>query len=278
MLKKGLVALSAFVAAIAAGGGALLAQAPEEWEVTFQTAHSPTMERITSFNSVVLWIIIAIAVFVFILLAIIVLRFNRKRNPTPQNWSHNTLLEVIWTAVPVIILLAIAIPSFRLLYFADKTVDADMTIKAIGHQWYWTYEYPDLGDVTFDAIVLEDEELEEGQPRLLATDTHVVVPVDTNIRLLTTADDVIHSWAMPSFGVKLDAVPGRVNETWFRVDEEGMYYGQCSELCGTLHGFMPITVEAVSKEAYAAWAETAKEEFASKDAPDGPRLAQAEAE
>ena len=167
--------------------------------------------------------------------------------------------------VPVIILLIIAVPSFRLLYYTDRVEEADMTLKAIGHQWYWSYEYPDHGDFTFDAIMLEDDELEEGQPRLLATDEAVVLPVGAKIRLLTTADDVIHSWAIPAFGVKMDSVPGRVNETWFQINREGTYYGQCSELCGTLHGFMPIMIEAVSQEEFDAWVEYAREEFASTD-------------
>lgn len=278
MLHKALAALAVFVTSIVLGAGALYAQAPRDWQLGFQDSHTPVMERIASFNSLLFWIIVGIAIFVLGLLAVILIRFNKKRNPTPQKWSHNSILEVIWTVVPVIILLVIAIPSFRLLYFMDRAEDAEMTIKAVGHQWYWTYEYPDLGDVEFDAIMLEEDELEEGQLRLLETDNRVVVPVDTTIRLLTTADDVIHSWAIPAFGVKLDSVPGRVNETWFRVDKEGIYYGQCSELCGTYHGFMPITVEVVSKEAYAEWAEFAKQEFAGDEAPESARLAQAEAE
>ncbi|MCY4405402.1 MAG: cytochrome c oxidase subunit II, partial [Rhodospirillaceae bacterium] len=158
-----------------------------------------------------------------------------------------------------------AVPSFRLLYFTDRVEDADMTLKAIGHQWYWSYEYPDHGDFTFDALMLEDDELEEGQPRLLATDEAVVLPVGAKIRLLTTADDVIHSWAIPALGVKMDSVPGRVNETWFQINREGTYYGQCSELCGTLHGFMPIMIEAVSQEDFDAWVVEAQEEFAAAD-------------
>jgi cytochrome c oxidase subunit 2 len=203
-------------------------------------------------------------------MALILVRFNRKRNPTPRKFSHNSLLEVVWTLVPVIILVAVAIPSFRLLYFMDRTSEAEMTIKAIGHQWYWSYEYPDLGeDITFDAFMVQDDELSEGQIRLLATDESMVVPVETNIRLLVTADDVIHAWAIPSFGVKIDGVPGRINETWFRVDVEGIYYGQCSELCGRDHAFMPIQVKAVSKEAYAEWAAYAQKEFAGDDGDGG---------
>ena len=263
-----LAKLGASVAGLAGAlgaAGAALAQQPTDWEVDFQTALSPSMERIVDFNLMVTIIIVIITAFVFALMAWIVIRYNKKRNPVPSKTTHNTMLEVIWTVVPVIILLVIAVPSFRLLYFTDRVEEADMTLKAIGHQWYWSYEYPDHGDFTFDAIMLEEDELEEGQPRLLATDEAVVLPVGAKIRLLTTADDVIHSWAIPAFGVKMDSVPGRVNETWFQINREGMYYGQCSELCGTLHGFMPIMIEAVSQEDFDAWVEFAREEFASAD-------------
>ena len=266
-----LAKLGASVAGLAGAlgaAGAALAQQPTDWEVDFQTALSPSMERIVDFNLMVTIIIVIITAFVFGLMAWIVIRYNKKRNPVPSKTTHNTMLEVIWTVVPVIILLVIAVPSFRLLYFTDKVEDADMTLKAIGHQWYWSYEYPDHGDFTFDAIMLEEDELEEGQPRLLATDEAVVLPVGAKIRLLTTADDVIHSWAIPAFGVKMDSVPGRVNETWFQINREGTYYGQCSELCGTLHGFMPIMIEAVSQEEFDAWVEFAREEYAS--ANDSP--------
>ncbi|MDE0049518.1 MAG: cytochrome c oxidase subunit II [Rhodospirillales bacterium] len=261
-------ALGAVLAGAAGAAGTALAQQPTDWEVDFQTALSPSMERIVDFNLMVTIIIVIITAFVFALMAWIVIRYNKKRNPVPSKTTHNTLLEVVWTVVPVIILLIIAVPSFRLLYYTDRVEDADMTLKAIGHQWYWSYEYPDHGDFTFDALMLEDDELEEGQPRLLATDEAVVLPVGVKIRLLTTADDVIHSWAIPAFGVKMDSVPGRVNETWFQINREGTYYGQCSELCGTLHGFMPIMIEAVSQEEFDAWVEFAREEFAS--ANDSP--------
>ena len=260
-----LAKLGAAVAVLAGAlgaAGAAAAQAPSDWEVDFQTALSPSMERIVDFNFMVTIIIVVISAFVFGLMAWIVYRYNAKRNPTPSKTTHNTMLEVAWTIVPVIILLVIAVPSFRLLYYVDSVEDADMTLKAIGHQWYWSYEYPDHGDFTFDAVILEDDELEEGQLRLLETDEAVVLPAGATIRLLTTADDVIHSWAVPSLGVKMDSVPGRVNETWFKINREGTYYGQCSELCGTLHGFMPIKIEAVSQEAFDAWVEMAREEFA----------------
>jgi cytochrome c oxidase subunit 2 len=256
-------AAAAVLAGALGAAGTAAAQAPTDWEVDFQTALSPSMERIVDFNFMVTIIIVVISAFVFGLMAWIVYRYNARRNPTPSKTTHNTMLEVAWTIVPVIILLVIAVPSFRLLYYVDSVEDADMTLKAIGHQWYWSYEYPDHGDFTFDALILEDDELEEGQPRLLATDEAVVLPVGAKIRLLTTADDVIHSWAVPALGVKMDSVPGRVNETWFQINREGTYYGQCSELCGTLHGFMPIKIEAVSQEAFDAWVEMAREEFAS---------------
>ena len=258
-------ALGAGLAGLAGVAGTALAQQPTDWEVDFQTALSPSMERIVDFNLMVTIIIVIITAFVFGLMAWIVVRYNKKRNPVPSKTTHNTMLEVIWTVVPVIILLVIAVPSFRLLYFTDRVEDADMTLKAIGHQWYWSYEYPDHGDFTFDALMLEDDELEEGQPRLLATDEAVVLPVGAKIRLLTTADDVIHSWAIPALGVKMDSVPGRVNETWFQINREGTYYGQCSELCGTLHGFMPIMIEAVSQEEFDAWIVEAQEEYAAAD-------------
>ena len=247
--------------------GTLLAAQPQPWQMTFQPAASPTMERIQAFNDLVFPIIVAISVFVLGLLLYVMWRYAEKRNPTPSKTTHNTVIEVIWTVVPVIILVIIAVPSFKLLYFADRIEDAEMTIKAIGRQWYWSYEYPDHGDLTFDAYMVADEDLEPGQPRLLQTDNAVVLPVDTRIRVLVTASDVLHSFAMPSMGLKLDAVPGQVNETWVQINAEGMYYGQCSEICGTGHSYMPIMIKAVSKEAFAEWVEAAKEEFAQTDEP-----------
>ena len=277
MLNTRLTALAAFLTTIVTGASVTSAQQPTDWQLGFQDAHSPTMERIISLNDILFWICVAISVFVIGLMAYIFLRFNRKRNPTPKKFSHNSLIEVIWTVVPVIILVAIAVPSLRLLFYMDTTDDPEMTIKAIGHQWYWSYEYPDLGeDISFDAVMLQEDELEDGQPRLLATDETVVVPVDTNIRLLVTAGDVIHAWTIPSFGIKIDAIPGRVNEGWFRVDTEGIYYGQCSELCGRDHAFMPIQVKAVSKEEYAEWAAYAQEEFASDESDSDVAVARLE--
>ncbi len=241
---------------------------PQPWEIGFQSPATPIMERLESFNTFLSWIISLIAIFVLILLVYVCYRFAASRHPTPSRRTHNTLLEIAWTTVPVLVLVVIAIPSFKLLYYEDVVPDADLTLKAIGHQWYWSYEYPDNGDFSFDAYLVEAADLKPGQPRLLTTDNAVVVPVDTNVRLLTTATDVIHSWAVPSFGVKIDAVPGRINESWFRVEAPGTYYGQCSELCGDYHGFMPIMVKAVPKDEFKTWVEQAKKQFAQSGAID----------
>ncbi|PCJ61189.1 MAG: cytochrome c oxidase subunit II [Rhodospirillaceae bacterium] len=244
---------------------AAMADQPKPWQFGFQDAVTPVMEQMNDFHNLLLVIITAITIFVFVLLGYVLYRFSAKRNPVPSRVSHNTPVEVIWTLVPILILIVIAIPSFRLLYFVDRVENADITIKAVGHQWYWSYVYPDADDLTFDSFVVEDDDLEEGQPRLLATDSAVVVPVNKTIRVLVTATDVLHAWAVPAFGVKIDGVPGRLNETWFRAEKEGTYYGQCSELCGTNHGMMPITVKVVSQQAYEAWLKEAKEEYAIDD-------------
>jgi cytochrome c oxidase subunit 2 len=212
-----------------------------------------------------LGVITLITLFVLALLIYTCVRFRESRNPVPSRRTHNTLLEIVWTAVPVLILVIIAIPSFKLLYYQDRLPETELTIKAIGHQWYWTYEYPDHGNFTFDAIMLPDEEIGPGQHRLLETDNRVVLPVGTNIRVLVTAADVLHAWAMPSMGVKVDAVPGRLNELWLHITEPGVYYGQCSELCGANHGFMPIAVEALPKEEFEAWVAEAQTRFARVD-------------
>ncbi|WP_293549543.1 cytochrome c oxidase subunit II [Parvibaculum sp.] len=226
-------------------------------QMGFQEAVTPVMEDIESFHHFLLIIITAIVLFVSALLVYVMVRFNRKSNPTPSKTSHNTLIEVLWTVLPVLILVVIAIPSFRLLYKELVVPPAELTIKATGNQWYWGYEYPDNGGISFDANMVPEDEL-NGRPRLLATDEAVVVPVDTTVRVIVTGADVIHAWAVPAFGVKVDAVPGRLNETWFRAEKTGIYYGQCSELCGQGHAFMPIEVHVVSKEDFAAWLEKAK--------------------
>ena len=253
-------------AAVAAPAGALAGK-PRPWQMGFQDAASPIMEQLDAFHNMMLVILTLVALFVLGLLVYVMFRFKAARNPNPSKVTHNTVVEVVWTVVPVIILVLIAIPSFKLLYAQKVIPEVEMTVKAIGVQWYWTYEYPDHGDLTFDAVMVPDEDIQEGQLRLLETDNRLVLPVQTNIRILVTAADVIHSWAIPAFGIKMDAVPGRINETWVRIEREGVYYGQCSELCGTYHGFMPIAVEAVSKEAFAEWVEKAKAEFAEAPAP-----------
>ncbi len=275
----GLAKRSSFLAALIGTALAMppgaYADKPRPWQTGFQDAASPIMAQLNEFHNMMLVVIGCIALLVLGLLVYVMVRFRAGRNPIPSKVTHNTVIEVIWTAVPVIVLVIIAIPSFKLLYAQKVIPEAEMTIKAIGKQWYWTYEYPDHGDFTFDALMIADEDLGEGQLRLLETDNRVVLPIETNIRVLVTAGDVLHAWAVPAFGVKIDAVPGRINETWVRIDREGVYYGQCSELCGTLHGFMPITVEAVSKEAFAEWIEKAKEEFAEEQLPLPARVARA---
>lgn len=253
------MAAAAMIAATT--GGSALAGQPTDWQLGFQRAVTPIMEGINSFHNMLLVIITAITLFVTVLLVYAIVRFNRRANATPSRTTHNTTIEVVWTVLPVIILVVIAIPSFRLLYDQLETPNPDLTIKAIGHQWYWTYEYPDH-DIVFDQFMLSDDELEEGQPRLLATDTEVIVPVDAVVNVLVTASDVIHAWKIPAFGSMVDAVPGRINETWFQATEEGVYYGQCSELCGRDHAFMPITVRVVSQEEFDAWTE---EQMAASD-------------
>lgn len=237
---------------------------PTEWQIGFQEAGSPLMQNLIDFHDFVFWIITVITVFVFLLLAYVCVKFSAKNNKKPTTTTHNSLLEVAWTLVPVLILVVISIPSLRLLYNQNDFSKIDMTIKATGYTWYWSYEYPDHENIAFDSIMLQEDELEEGQPRLLSTDYQLVVPINTNIKMQITSDPsgVIHSWAVPSLGVKMDAVPGRLNETYFSIKEPGMYYGQCSELCGIGHGFMPISIKAVSDEEFASWIEIAKEEFA----------------
>lgn len=227
---------------------------PESGGISLQAAASPMKEKMIFFhNSLLMPIMTAIVIFVLLLLLIVIVRFNKKANPQPSATTHNTLLEVVWTLVPVLILVVIVIPSMKMLYYVDKTTEAEMTLKAIGSQWYWSYEYPDNGDISFASNMIADKDLKPGQPRLLATDNPVVLPIDTNIKILLTATDVLHAWAVPAFGVKLDANPGKLNETWVRINKEGVFYGQCSELCGAGHGYMPIEVHAVSKQAFASW-------------------------
>jgi cytochrome c oxidase subunit 2 len=247
--------------------GAAAAGTPEPWQLGMQDAASPIKSAVTDLHGLLLVVITGVCLVVLALLLYVIWRYRASANPNPTRTTHNTVLEIVWTAVPVLILVVIAFPSFKLIYYEDQTPEADVTIKAIGRQWYWTYEYPDHGNFSFDAFMLSREEAEaEGEPALLATSEDVVVPAGTTVRVLITASDVLHSWAVPAFGVKRDAIPGRLNETWFRVDEPGMYYGQCSELCGVGHGFMPIAVRVVPPAEFEAWVEQAQARYGTDDA------------
>jgi cytochrome c oxidase subunit 2 len=267
LVLKRLIAFTMMGAALIAGGG--MAQAaggqPSPWELSFQQSGSPVMDSIVSFHDFLLYIITAITLFVLALLLVVIFRFNARANPVPSKTTHNTLLEVLWTVVPVLILVIIAVPSFRLLFTQLNVPPADVTVKATGKQWFWSYSYPDAGGFEFDSLLLSDKERKPDQPRLLAVDNEMVVPVNKNIRIITTGADVIHAFAVPSFGIKIDSIPGRINETWFRAVREGVYYGQCSELCGKDHAFMPIAVRVVSDGEYAAWLEQAKKKYARDD-------------
>ena len=236
------------------------------WGLNLREGFSPVMRDHVAFHNGLIWLITLISLFVLLLLLIVILKFNAKANPKPSSTTHNTLLEISWTAIPVLILVIMAVPSLKLLYKGDVIPEAHMTIKAIGHQWYWSYEYPDHGNFTYDAWLVQGKEDLEDQSRiftrLLTTDTRVVVPVGKVIRVQVTSTDVIHAWAVPSLGVKRDTVPGRLNETWFQADREGIFYGQCSELCGVNHGYMPIEVHVVSEDEFLKWVEEAKEKFA----------------
>ena len=238
------------------------ANQPKEWQLGFQNAASESMRDIVSFhNNLLLPIIIAISVFVLFLMIYACIRFRASRNPNPSKTTHNVAVEVLWTLIPCLILIVMAVPSFKMLYKQDTIPKAEVTIKAIGYQWYWGYEYPDE-NIIFESYMVKEEDLKENQPRLLAVDNEVVVPVNKVVKVLITANDVLHAWALPAFGVKRDAVPGRINETWFKAEKVGTYYGQCSELCGIQHAFMPITVRVVSEEDYAEWLSGAKIKFA----------------
>jgi cytochrome c oxidase subunit 2 len=230
----------------------LLIGAAHPGQYDFQTPASVGMERIVHFHNILLVVITIITLIVLGILTYICIRFREKANPNPSSVTHNTMLEIIWTVIPVLVLVAIAIPSLKLLYFNDRTEDAEMTLKVIGYQWYWGYEYPD-NNIAFESMIIPDKDIKPGQLRLLEVDNRLVLPINTNIRIQSTAADVIHSWAMPAFGIKIDAVPGRLNETWVRITKPGVYHGQCSELCGIKHGFMPIVVEAVSRDQFNRW-------------------------
>ncbi|MDC3243446.1 cytochrome c oxidase subunit II [Candidatus Pelagibacter sp.] len=240
------------------------ANQPKNWQLGFQDSASQGMTEIVSFhNNILLPVIIAISVFVLFLMIYVCIRFRASKNPNPSKTTHNVAVEVLWTLIPCLILIVMAVPSFKILYKQDTIPKADVTVKAVGYQWYWGYEYPDE-NIIFESYMIKENELKENQPRLLTVDNEVVVPVDKVVKVLITANDVLHAWALPSFGVKRDAVPGRINETWFKAEKVGTYYGQCSELCGIQHAFMPITVRVVTDEEYAIWLAEAKMKFANE--------------
>ena len=239
-----------------------LADQPKDWQLGFQNPASDGMRDIVNFhNHLLLPIIIAISVFVLFLMIYACIRFRASANPVPSTRTHNVAVEVLWTLIPCLILIVMAVPSFKILYKQDTIPKAEVTVKAVGYQWYWGYEYPDE-NIIFESYMIEDKDLKENQPRLLAVDNELVVPVNKVVKVLITANDVLHAWALPAFGVKRDAVPGRINETWFKAEKVGTYYGQCSELCGIKHAFMPITVRVVSEEEYNEWLMDAKVKFA----------------
>jgi cytochrome c oxidase subunit II len=274
MLKR-LTALAVVIFALLADGGAALADLgqPSPWQFGLQQAATPVMDRIIWFHDFLLYIITAIAGFVLVLLIMVVVRFNARANTVPSRTTHNTLIEIAWTIIPIAILMVIAVPSFKLLFLQLNIPAADLTVKATGNQWYWTYSYPDNGSFQFDSLMLKEGQRKPDQPRLLAVDNEMVVPVNKTVRVITTGSDVIHAFAVPSFGIKIDAVPGRINETWFKATREGMYYGQCSELCGKDHAFMPIAVRVVSEQAFTAWVEDAKKKYARNETAPSTMLA-----
>jgi len=279
LVFKRLAALTAVIGALAVGalmaGGetafAAFGQAAP-WQFGFQDSATPVMDEITSFHNFLLYIITAIALFVLALLVIVMVRFNARANPTPSRVTHNTALEVAWTIIPVIILAVIVFPSFHLLFHELNAPPADITVKATGKQWYWSYTYPDNGKFEFDSLMMQEKDRKPDQPRLLAVDNEMVVPINKTVRVQVIGAEVIHSFAIPSFGVRIDAIPGRLNETWFKATREGVYYGQCSELCGKDHAFMPIAVRVVSEQAFNEWVDAANKRPEWKSAGAAPAV------
>lgn len=253
MLQK----LSFFLIGLLATANLAYADAADSWQWDFQDAASPIMEGIVDLHHDLMFFLIIIVVFVTWMLVRVLLQFKSSANPVPSTTNHGTTIEIIWTIIPAVILLFIAIPTFALLYSMDEGIDPAITIKAVGHQWYWSYEYSDYTSDTeslaFESYMVPEEDLEEGQLRLLEVDNRVIVPVDTHVRVLVTSQDVLHSWAIPSLGIKMDACPGRLNQVSMFIKREGVYYGQCSEICGVNHAFMPIVVEAVPLDDYVTW-------------------------
>jgi cytochrome c oxidase subunit II len=272
-LSTAAVALVLGISEAAAGTGA-----PSPRETGMQGMVTEVGRDLSNFHTYLVWLVTAVSLFVLALIVVIVVRFNETKNPVPSRTTHNTLLEVAWTIVPVLILVAIAIPSFRLLRLQLIMPTADIIVKATGYAWYWGYEYPadQGGGFKFDSNMIETKDLKPDQPRLLTVDNEMVVPINKTVKVQVTAADVLHSFAMPSFGIKVDAVPGRLNETWFRAEAEGVYHGQCSELCGNGHPYMPITIRVVSEQQYAAWLTEAKQKYASVDGSAPLKLATAQ--
>ena len=258
------LSISAFITTFLMSGVARANGLAKPWEITLQPPGSPVDDRIVHLHHMLMTIITGIVVFVTVLLAIVIIRFRAKANPVPSKVTHNTALEILWTAVPVLILVVIAIPSMKLLFYENNETGAKMTINAIGNQWYWSYKYPDNG-ISFSSYIVPDKDLKPGQPRLLTTDAPVVLPVNTKVEVHITSNDVIHSWAVPSLGIKTDAIPGRVNKTWLEINKPGYYYGQCSQLCGNGHGFMPIEIHAVSAADFAKWVKSKGGKMATSD-------------
>jgi cytochrome c oxidase subunit 2 len=256
-----LLAGMAALAPIIWSAGAWAAE-PKPWQIGMQPSATPVHERLNAFHDELLVITFLIAVFVLGLLLYVIVRFHHARNPVPTRTQHNTLIEILWTVVPIFILGAILLPSLKLMYYMDRVPNAEMTIKVTAHQWYWSYEYPDQAGLAFDSNLIADKDLKPDQKRLLDVDNPLVVPVGTTIRVLVTGTDVIHSWFIPSFGVQEYAIIGRLNETWMQVEREGTYYGECNQICGVNHAFMPIEVKALSKPDFATWLGEAKKKFA----------------
>src|SRR5579862_8940343 len=276
---KRLTAMAVAIGALLGGSGAAFADGiATPWQLGMQDAATEVMDHINRFHNELLVIITLISVFVLGLLVIVMVRFNARANPTPSRTTHNTLVEVLWTVIPIAILAIISFSSFPLLFLQLNVPPADLTVKATGKQWYWTYSYPDNGKFEFDSLMVPEDKLKTGQPRLLTVDNEMVVPVNKVVRVQTIGNEVIHSFAVPSFAIRIDAIPGRLNETWFKATREGVYYGQCSELCGRNHAFMPIVVRVVSEQAFKDWAADAAKKFA-QAAPAAPTaVAQAQAD
>lgn len=272
LLGWGISAITALGASAPAWAEEVYGQ-PRPWQLGLQPGVTSLKQGIGDFHNLLLIIITLITIFVLALLVYVMFKFSAKNNPVPSKTSHNTLVEVAWTVVPIMILVVIAVPSFKILYDQERIPEkVDLTFKATGYQWYWGYEYPDQ-KVAFESRLVEEKDLKAGELRLLTVDNPVVVPVNATVRVLVTASDVVHAWTVPAFGVKKDAYPGRINQLWFKAERIGTYYGQCSELCGTLHGYMPIMVKVVSQEDFAKWMDEAKKKFASEDAGEPKRLA-----